>query len=84
MNYSQKGTVKKQNQIKSKKKKLMKKVGVSFFRTFIVCCFIGTTEKHFHPKVNKTSVELCVLCGGLKLIHDAKKHKVNQMYNPNK
>ena len=40
MNYSQKGTVKKQNQMKSKKKKLIKKAGVSFFRTFIVCCFI--------------------------------------------
>ena len=40
MNYSQKGTVKKKKQGKSKKSKLMKKAGVSFFRTFIVCCFI--------------------------------------------
>lgn len=40
MNYSQKGTVRKQKQIKSKKKKLMKKVGVSFFRTFLICCLI--------------------------------------------
>ncbi len=40
MNYSQKGTVKKQKQIKSKNKKLIKKAGVSFLRTFIVCCFI--------------------------------------------
>lgn len=40
MNYSQKGTARKQKQIKSKKKKLMKKAGVSFFRTFLVCCLI--------------------------------------------
>ncbi len=40
MNYSQKGTVRKQKQIKSKKKKLMTKMGVSFFRTFLICALI--------------------------------------------
>lgn len=37
MNYSKKGTIKKQKQLKSTSKKLAVKAGVSFFRTFLVC-----------------------------------------------
>ncbi len=40
MNYSQKGTTNKQKQIKSRKKKLISKMGVSFFRTFLICAVI--------------------------------------------
>lgn len=43
MNFSKKGTIKKQKQMKSTSRKLAAKAGVSFFRTFLVCiliCFI--------------------------------------------
>lgn len=45
MNYSEKGTAKRQKQLKSKKQKLLTKAGVSFFRAFILCfivlCIVG-------------------------------------------
>lgn len=37
MNFSKKGTIKKQQQIRSISKKLTMKAGISFFRTFLVC-----------------------------------------------
>ena len=40
MNYSQRGTVNKQKQIKSRKKRLLAKLSVSFFRTFLICVVI--------------------------------------------
>lgn len=45
MNYSKKGTIKKQKRLKSKKHQLLKKTSVSFFRAFIICfvilCIVG-------------------------------------------
>ncbi|ROR30353.1 penicillin-binding protein 1A [Mobilisporobacter senegalensis] len=40
MNFSKKGTVDKQKQIRSTSKKLVTKIGVSFFRTFLICLLV--------------------------------------------
>ncbi|MFA9464250.1 MAG: transglycosylase domain-containing protein [Velocimicrobium sp.] len=45
MNYSKKGTAKRQKQLKSNKHRMLTKAGVSFFRAFIICfvvmCIVG-------------------------------------------
>ena len=40
MNYSQRGTINKQKQIKSRKKRLFANMSVSFLRTFLICAVI--------------------------------------------
>lgn len=40
MNFSKKGTVNKQKQIRSTSKKLVTKISISFFRTFLICLLV--------------------------------------------